>query len=56
MPYVTCQSPGCSTRTLPRIAAAEWPGGVCELCRDPELRAWLSRALRRARIYLETRK
>lgn len=33
MELVQCVS--CGTRTLPEIAARDWPEGVCELCRMP---------------------
>jgi hypothetical protein len=47
--WVTCAT--CRTRTLARIAARDWPEGICELCRDPKLRRDVRRELARAKEY-----
>lgn len=48
-PLVQCKT--CRCQTLPGIAQAQWPRGVCELCRDPQEGAAVRETLRRAKAH-----
>src|SRR3954454_11748765 len=56
MNLVQCARPGCATRTTPAVAARRWPDGVCELCRDPKLRAEVRETVARAKAAFAARK